>query len=126
MGEQVWRGALYLADYLLHIDTPPDTAIQQDTSNNGEQDSNSTGASPSSVVEKDGRPLVRGQRVLELASGVGLTSIVAAITAHTVVITGNVRTYRPVLLSLNVILIFTQEKNIEYQDLFVLSNLHRY
>jgi len=53
VGEQVWRGALFLADYLLH------TSDQ----------------------------ISAGARVLELASGVGLTSLVAGIHAHTVVVT---------------------------------------
>jgi len=57
VGEQVWRGALYLADYLLCVD------------------------------RRGGPPLVRGRHVLELAAGVGLTSLVAATAAASVTVT---------------------------------------
>lgn len=52
VGEQVWRGALFLADFILHH-----------------------------------RDTFRGKHVLEVASGVGLTSIVAAMLAANVIVT---------------------------------------
>lgn len=55
VGEQVWRGAIFLADFLLNY---PD--------------------------------IITDTHVLELASGVGLTSIVAAMIAKKVTVTGMV------------------------------------
>lgn len=53
VGEQVWRGAFFLADYILH-----------------------------------NAHLFKNANIIELASGVGLTSIVAAMLANKVIITG--------------------------------------
>ena len=55
VGRQIWRGALLLADFVLH----------------------------------HGPSLLQGRTVLELASGVGLTSIVAAMFATEVICTGD-------------------------------------
>jgi hypothetical protein len=55
VGRQIWRGALLLADFVLH----------------------------------HGPSLLQGHTVLELASGVGLTSIVAAMFATEVICTGD-------------------------------------
>ena len=55
VGRQIWRGALLLADFVLH----------------------------------HGPSLLQGCTVLELASGVGLTSIVAAMFATEVICTGD-------------------------------------
>ena len=55
VGRQIWRGALLLADFVLH----------------------------------HGPSLLQGHTVLELASGVGLTSIVAAMYATEVICTGD-------------------------------------
>ena len=55
VGRQIWRGALLLADFILH----------------------------------HGPSLLQGRTVLELASGVGLTSIVAAMFATEVICTGD-------------------------------------
>lgn len=54
VGEQVWRGAFYLADFIL-----------------------------------DNIKTFKGANILEVASGVGLSSIVAGMLAKKVVITGN-------------------------------------
>jgi hypothetical protein len=56
VGRQIWRGALLLADFVLH----------------------------------HGPSLLQGRTVLELASGVGLTSIVAAMFATEVICTGDI------------------------------------
>ena len=53
VGEQVWRGALFLADFILHH-----------------------------------HHILKGQHVLEVASGVGLTSVVAAMLAAKTTVTG--------------------------------------
>ena len=55
VGEQVWRGALFLADFILHYSD-----------------------------------IFRGKHVLEVASGVGLTSVVAAMLATKVTVTGGI------------------------------------
>ena len=55
VGRQIWRGALLLADFVLH----------------------------------HGPSLLHGRTVLELGSGVGLTSIVAAMFATEVICTGD-------------------------------------
>jgi predicted nicotinamide N-methyase len=55
VGRQIWRGALLLADFVLH----------------------------------HGPSLLQGRTVLELASGVGLTGIVAAMFATEVICTGD-------------------------------------
>lgn len=54
VGEQVWRGALFLADFILH-----------------------------NVY------IFKNANILELAAGVGLTSIVAGMIAKSITITGN-------------------------------------
>jgi predicted nicotinamide N-methyase len=56
VGRQIWRGALLLADFVLH----------------------------------HGPSLLQGHTVLELGSGVGLTSIVAAMFATEVICTGDI------------------------------------
>lgn len=56
MGLQVWRGALLLSDYLLHL----------------------------------GPEKLKNSTILELGSGVGLTSIVASKFAKNVICTGTV------------------------------------
>ena len=55
VGEQVWRGALFLADFILH-----------------------------------NFQLFKNANVLEVASGVGLTSIVAGLVAKNVITTGKI------------------------------------
>lgn len=76
VGEQVWRGAMFLADFLLY-------------SGASQQPSSAT-ADPGTGDEKNMQRLlvdVRGRKVLELASGVGLTALVAGMMAQSVLAT---------------------------------------
>lgn len=74
VGLQVWRGALLLADFLLH----------------------------SSLQGKEtGINIQKSDHVIELGAGTGLTSVVAAMVANTVTSTGKL-VYRSMVLETHV------------------------
>jgi len=94
VGEQVWRGAFFLADYILHC---AQTGTPSEPGNGEDSDKEIIDQNAENLITNDQKTKITNDqmvnitkcKVLELASGVGVTSIVAGMVANDVIVTGS-------------------------------------